>query len=87
MTGPLIENQVEQALRSRSEIKPIVTDGATRIRVEFNRAEEADMGAKLQEVDRVDAYTLELTRDSYSEAHRALWILIALSAQGIQAQQ
>jgi D-amino peptidase len=87
VTGPLIEAQVEASLRNLHAVQPLTFDGATRMRVEFNRAEEADMGAKLQGVDRLSAYTLEWTRDDFSEAHRALWVLIALSAQGILSQK
>jgi D-amino peptidase len=87
VTGPLIETTVHRSLENPTSVQPVVFEGETTIKVEFNRAEEADMGAQLQDVSRLDAYTVELTRSSYLEAHRAVWVLVELSAQGIRAQQ
>ena len=87
-TAPLIEVAAERAVRRASEIAPKKYDEPTTIRVEFNRAEEADMGAKLiSNPTRIDGYTLEGTFESYAEAHRFAWNLMALSFNGIDAQK
>jgi D-amino peptidase len=86
-TAPLIEVSAERAVRRAGEIAPKKYDEPTTIRVEFNRAEEADMGAKLvSNPKRIDGYTLEGTFDSYAEAHRFAWNLMAMSFNGIDAQ-
>jgi D-amino peptidase len=87
VTGPLIENAVESSLKKFSAVEPVRFSAPTTIRVEFNRSEEADLCEKLQEVTRIDAFTFELTRSDFAEAHRALWVMIPLSAQGILAQR
>lgn len=87
-TAPLIEAAAERAVRKASEIAPKRYAEPTTIRVEFNRAEEADMGAKLvPNPTRVDGYTLEGTFGSYAEAHRFAWNLMAMSFEGIAAQR
>jgi D-amino peptidase len=86
VTGRAIENGVQDAIKNRGRMQPVKWDEPTRIRLEFNRAEEADMGAKLPNVTRIDAYTIEAERDGYVEAHRIVWNLIAMSFQGIAAQ-
>lgn len=58
----------------------------TEILVEFNRAEEADMGEKATGWERVDGYSIRATFPSYRLAHRGIWNLVALSFQGIGAQ-
>jgi len=68
-TAPLIEAAAERAVLRAEEIAPTRYAEPTTIRVEFNRAEEADMGARLvTEPVRVDAYTLEGTFDTYTDA-------------------
>jgi D-amino peptidase len=87
ITGEAIEEGVLEAIRLRSDVKPIRWDEPAKIRIEFNRAEEADMGSKLPGVTRIDGYTIEAERDSYLEAHRIVWNLVAMSFQGIASQQ
>ncbi len=84
-TGPAIEAAARTAVGNRSLVKPHVWAEPSTVRVEFNRAEEADMCAKLITVSRVDAYTVEGSYATYLEAHRVVWNLMALSAQGIAA--
>lgn len=84
-SGPLIESTVTEALNHRSSVKPWLPAEPTTITVEFNRSEEADMGAKLFFAKRLDAYTLEVSFDSYLLAHQACWNLVAMSFQGIAA--
>lgn len=87
-TGPLIEAAAERAVRRAAEIVPKRYEEPTTVRVEFNRAEEADMGAKLvTEPKRIDAYTLEGTFDTYAQAHRFAWNLMTFSFAGIDAQK
>ncbi|MEZ0324808.1 MAG: M55 family metallopeptidase [Fimbriimonas sp.] len=85
-TGPLIEAAAERAIRGKDGIKTHRWGEPTHILVEFNRAEEADMCAKLVTISRVDAYTVEGKYPTYQEAHQVVWNLMALSAQGINAQ-
>jgi D-amino peptidase len=85
-TGPLIEAAAARAIGQISAAAPHRWEEPTHISVEFNRSEEADMGAKLPGVTRSDAYTLEGQYATYQEAHQAIWNLMALSFQGIAAQ-
>ena len=86
-TAPLIEAAAERAVRRATEIAPKRYAEPTTVRVEFNRAEEADMGAKLvPNPTRVDGYTLEGAFPTYAEAHRFAWNLVAMSFEGIAAQ-
>jgi len=87
-TAPLIEAAAERAVLRAGEIAPKRYAEPTTIRVEFNRAEEADMGARLvTEPTRIDAYTLEGTFDTYTAAHRFAWNLMSMSFVGIDAQK
>lgn len=85
-TGPMIEKGVEEAIRNRSQVQPWVPAEPTTITVEFNRSEEADMCQRLIFGSRLDAYTVEVTFDSYEIAHQACWNLMAMSFQGIASQ-
>ena len=87
-TVPLIEEAAERAVRRAGEIAPKRYAEPTTVRVEFNRAEEADMGAKLVPAPtRIDGYTLEGAFGTYREAHRFAWNLMAMSFEGIGAQK
>jgi D-amino peptidase len=83
-TGPLIEQAVYQGISAPT--KPIRCEAQTTLRVEFNRAEEADQILKLAPVKRVDAYTVEGTFDSFDQAHQVCWMLMSLSGTGLDAQ-
>jgi D-amino peptidase len=84
-TGPMIEAGVSEALSRRSHVQPWLPNEPTTIYVEFNRSEEADMCEKMYFAHRTDAYTVEVTFDSYLLAHQACWNLVAMSFQGIAA--
>jgi D-amino peptidase len=87
VTGPRIQETAERAVRNFASVAPLVWDEPTTIRVEFNRAEEADMCAKLVHLPtRVNGYTVEGTYSSYEIAHRAAWNLMAMSFEGIGSQ-
>ncbi|MFZ4507010.1 MAG: M55 family metallopeptidase [Fimbriimonas sp.] len=83
-TGPLIENAVFFGLTSIPA--PVRFSEPVTLRVEFNRAEEADQILKLAPVHRIDAYTVEGTFATYPEAHQVCWLLMSLSGTGIDAQ-
>ncbi len=85
-TAPAIEQAAHDGIANRLAIKPHTFDEPTHVRVEFNRAEEADMCARLITVSRLDGYTVEGTYGTYKEAHRVVWNLMAMSFIGIDAQ-
>ena len=87
-TAALIEAAAERAVRRAVSLTPKRYAEPTTVRVEFNRTEEADMGAKLvTDPIRVDGYTLEKGFATYAEAHRFAWNLMAMSFEGIGSQQ
>ena len=86
-TGPAIEEAVKAALSGVKTSRPFIWEEPTRVKVQFNRSEEADMGANLPGVERLDAFTLAAERESFLEAHRIVWNLMAMSFQGIGTQQ
>ena len=85
-TGPAIEQAAYDGLISLPAIQPHHFEEPTQIRVEFNRAEEADMCARMIGIGRVDGYSVEATYPSYLEAHQVVWNLMSLSFVGIDAQ-
>ena len=87
-TAPLIEAAAERAVQRAGSLPPKRYGAPAVVRVEFNRAEEADMGAKLVPNPlRIDGYTLEGGFGTYLEAHRFAWNLMAMSFEGIGAQK
>lgn len=87
-TGPAIEQAAQRAVLSIATISAHRFTEPTAIHVEFNRAEEADFGAKLLHVsDRVDGYSCAGSYPTYQEAHRAVWNLMAMSFEGIDSQK
>jgi len=85
-TGPAIERAAKDGLLNLPAVKPHVFAEPTHVKVEFNRAEEADMCARLITISRADGYSVEGTYPTYQEAHRVVWNLMALSFIGIDAQ-
>ena len=51
-----------------------------------NRAEEADMVARLSTLERHDGYTVKGTFANFAAAHDTIWGAVELSFQGIRAQ-
>jgi len=86
-TGPDIEHAAEQGFKEREMAKPVRIQEPTHIEIEFNRAEEADMVARLTTVRRSDAYTVEGTFSTYEEAHQVIWNCVGMSFEGMGAQQ
>jgi len=85
-TGPEIESAVKKALE-KMPTRPFAWQEPCSFSVEFNRSEEADMCDKLPRVKRANGFTLEGSFPTYQEAHQVIWNLLAMSFQGIGAQQ
>jgi D-amino peptidase len=85
-TGPLIEGAAKRGVAKAGTMKPWVVAEPCTCRVEFNRSEEADFGAKHPAAKRLDAYTIEVTGATYELAHQLLLNIIAFSANGIRSQ-
>lgn len=81
-TLPLIEDAARRGVDAAPEIAPWLPSVPVTIRIEANRAEDADMAAKGVGVRRFDAYTLEFTADSWAEAHQAAWMIFAMGGLG-----
>lgn len=65
---------------------PYALTGPVELSIEFNRAEEADMAARLRTFDRLDGYTVGKQFASFADAHQAVWEAVQMSFQGIAAQ-
>jgi len=85
-TGPAIQKAAHDGIQNLVAVKPHLFAEPTHIKVEFNRAEEADMCARLISISRADGYSVEGTYPTYQEAHRVVWNLMAMSFIGIDAQ-
>lgn len=81
-TLPLIEEAARRGVEASPEIAPWLPGVPVTLRVEANRAEDADMAAKGVGVRRIDAYTLEYTADSWAEAHQAAWMIFSMGGLG-----
>ena len=84
-TGPGIQGAARAALEAASAIPPCVIKGPTTMRAEFRNVEEADLPAQLEGVGRIDAYTLEWTRDNLMAAHRTALNVFNLPMRGRQS--
>lgn len=84
-TGPLIEDTIARSLEEKSAA-PFAFSTPLQLSIEFNRAEEADMSAKLSNVERLDGYTVGGTYPNFPAAHQAIWNCVAMSFEGIGAQ-
>lgn len=84
-TGRLIEQAASAGLENLAIARPYVVVDPCTVAIEFNLAEEADYGARLNGVTRTDAYTLEATCDTYEAAHRAAWSMFGMSFTGRKA--
>ena len=70
-TGPLIEETAKKAVQARKDIAPWCPDSPVTVRLEQNSSEQADAAGLLPGWNRLDAYTLEHTADTWEAAHRA----------------
>jgi len=84
-TGAGIETAAQEALNARDHITPYVLSGPTTMRAEFRTVEEADLAAQMDDVERLDGYTLEWTRPTFQRAHRSAIVIFNLSVRGRQS--
>lgn len=79
----LIEQAAFDGVNAASALDPWLPDSPTTISIELNRSEEADIVAcRLPGCARVDAYTIEVTADSYAAAHQLAWAVFSLGGLG-----
>lgn len=84
-TQPMIREAAKKACQSINQLRCLPFEHPCVIRIEFNRAEQADYCMRGSGVSRVDAYTVEVRGETYLEAHRAAWMLFGLSFPGSDA--
>jgi len=85
-TGPMIEAAAERGVRKAKQIQPWKAAEPCNIRIEFNRSEEADFGARHPAANRLDAYTIKVEGATYESAHQLALNIIAFSGNGIRSQ-
>ncbi|MBL8061237.1 MAG: M55 family metallopeptidase [Chthonomonas sp.] len=79
----LIEKTAFDGLNAASTLDPWLPDSPTTITIELNRSEEADLVAvRLPNCVRADSYTVEVTADSYAQAHQMAWAVFSLGSLG-----
>jgi D-amino peptidase len=81
-TGPGIEAAAREAVRARQAIEPYRAAEPCTMTMEFRTTNEADLAATLEGVNRLDGYTVELTRDTFLLAHQAAYAVFAMSVRG-----
>jgi D-amino peptidase len=81
-TWPAIEAAAREAVLGAKSVAPYTIDGPVTLRSEFRTSEEADYGAMLPDSNRLDAYTIELTRPTLRIAHSAMLAVFQLAARG-----
>ncbi len=84
-TGPLIEEAAFRALEAKS-VTPLSFPKPCTAKVEFNRAESADMAARLRGITRLDAYSTGGEFSDFTEAHQAIWNMMAMMHPGLGNQ-
>ena len=82
VTGPGIEAAAKKAVMDAKKIKPLVYKGAITIRMEFHTSDQTDLVSTMENVKRIDAYTVELKRRNFLEAHSAAYQAFQLSIRG-----
>lgn len=81
-TWPAIEAAAKRAVATASSIRPFVIGGPVTLRSEFRTSEEADYASMLPDSVRSDAYTIELTRPTFREAHSSMLAVFQLASRG-----
>jgi D-amino peptidase len=81
-TGKGIEAAARDAVAAASAIRPYRVSEPVTMRMEFRTTQEAEHAATLEGVSRLDAYTIELTRDTFLQAHRAAYNVFSMSIRG-----
>lgn len=72
----------KSGVEKRSEVQLYRPGKKVTFRIEFNRSEEADLAARLVGVERMDAYTLEYTSDSFLQSHQMAWSIFNMGGLG-----
>lgn len=89
LTPEVTGQRIAEAARSGltgMRVQPFVWDEPTRIRVEFNRSEQASTCERLLGIRRVDGYSVAGEYPTYEEAHRLVWSLMTHSGAGLDSQ-
>ncbi len=81
-TEKIIYSAAKLGVEKASALDPFLPDTPATLTIEMNRAEEADMAAKLLGARRKDAYTIEFEGDTWSEVHQMAWSIFAMGAHG-----
>jgi D-amino peptidase len=81
-TWPAIEDLANIAVGASLNANAYRISGPVTLRSEFRTSEEADYAAMLPGIFRLDAYTVELTRPEFREAHSAMLAVFQLAIKG-----
>lgn len=81
----LIEAKAKAALEKRDQVRLYRPSPPVTFRIEFNRAEEADLAGRLVGVERLDAYTVQYKSDSYLQSHQMAWSMLSMGGLGGQS--
>ncbi|HVT11312.1 MAG TPA: M55 family metallopeptidase [Fimbriimonadaceae bacterium] len=81
-TWPGIESASERAMAGAKAVTPYRIEGPVTLRSEFRTSEEVDYASMLPGSTRLDAYTIELTRPTFRQAHSAMLTVFQLAARG-----
>jgi D-amino peptidase len=77
-----LERAAKRGLERKKEIDPVVFESPVHMKASFRTTEEVDLASTLENVVRVDGYSLEWTRDSFLEAHRVALNVFQLAIVG-----
>lgn len=81
-TWPGIEASACEAVKSAASVAVYGVGEPVTLRAEFRTGEEGDYASMLPGSTRLDAYTIELTRPSFREAHSAMLAVFQLAMRG-----
>lgn len=79
-TWPAIQEAARSSLTA--SIAPYVIEGPVRLRAEFRMSEEADYASMLPGSTRLDAYTIEVERETFRKAHSTMLAVFQLAMRG-----
>lgn len=80
--GQEIEAAAENAVRDARSIQPYRISGSVTFRVQFKETNIADMAASLHDVERVDAYSVQVNDGGFLGGYRKLCNVLSMGAQG-----
>ncbi len=87
VTGPLIEEAARRAVLNARQVVPWSPRTPVAVRIEHNTTDQTDAAALLPGWERLDAFTIEHTADSWEAAHRQVRRAMAMALTGAQANQ